>query len=163
MFIGTLGAIKQNKIKRLFAYSSIAHVGYLLISLATGTIESIESLLIYAVLYMLTVICMFSILLVMSRENFNLDEDENFTPVTYQPTITYLNNLTETYNSTSSVSAALPTSLISRQNTTNSNIFTTGQSYLLSHNLSFSSSKLNIFQKSNPNPELSNQTYQDAL
>jgi NADH-quinone oxidoreductase subunit N len=66
MFIGTLGAIQQNKIKRLFAYSSIAHVGYLLISLATGTIESIEALLIYAVLYTLTIINVFSIILIMS-------------------------------------------------------------------------------------------------
>ena len=51
MFVGTFGAINQNKIKRLFAYSSIAHVGYLLIALSTGTIESIEFYYIHYYLY----------------------------------------------------------------------------------------------------------------
>ena len=67
MFIGTLGAINQNKIKRLFAYSSIAHVGYLLIALATGSIEAVESLLIYIVIYILMIINVFGILLVLSK------------------------------------------------------------------------------------------------
>jgi NADH-quinone oxidoreductase subunit N len=66
MFIGTLGAINQNKIKRLFAYSSIAHVGYLLIALATGSIEAVESLLIYIVIYILMIINVFGILLVLT-------------------------------------------------------------------------------------------------
>lgn len=107
MLIGTLGAIHQNKIKRLFAYSSIAHVGYLLISLGTGTIESIEALLIYAVLYTLTILNVFSIILVMSKENFNIHEskDDNLVAsqlaelpkIHYQPTILHLRNITETY------------------------------------------------------------------
>jgi hypothetical protein len=63
MFIGTFGALNQTKLKRLFAYSSIAHVGYLLIGLATGTLESIESLLVYILIYIPTVIAIFAILL----------------------------------------------------------------------------------------------------
>ena len=54
MFLGTFGAINQNKIKRLFAYSSIAHVGYLLIGLGTGTIAATESLLVYIIIYIIT-------------------------------------------------------------------------------------------------------------
>lgn len=69
MFIGTLGALNQNKIKRLFAYSSIAHVGYLLIGLATGTVEAVESLLIYITIYIVTIINVFGILLVMSKNH----------------------------------------------------------------------------------------------
>lgn len=69
MFIGTLGALDQNKIKRLFAYSSIAHVGYLPIGLATGTIEAVESLLIYIIIYILMIINVFGILLVMSKNS----------------------------------------------------------------------------------------------
>jgi NADH-quinone oxidoreductase subunit N len=72
MFIGTFGAINQTKIKRLFAYSSIAHVGYLLIGLATGSIEAVESLLIYIVIYILMTINVFGILLIMAKENFSL-------------------------------------------------------------------------------------------
>ena len=72
MFVGTFGAINQNKIKRLFAYSSIAHVGYLLIGLATGSIEAVESLLIYIIIYILMIINVFGILLIMSKEDFSL-------------------------------------------------------------------------------------------
>lgn len=90
MFIGTLGAIQQNKIKRLLAYSSIAHVGYLLIGLATGTIESIEALLIYAILYTLTIICIFSIILILSRENFNIIKNDSNIHINFQPTSLYV-------------------------------------------------------------------------
>ncbi len=71
MFIGTLGAINQKKIKRLLAYSSIAHVGYLLMGLATSTIEAIESLLVYIIVYIIMVICSFSIILSLSKENYH--------------------------------------------------------------------------------------------
>lgn len=69
MFIGTFGAIRQDKIKRLFAYSSIAHVGYLLISLATGTIEAIEASLIYMVVYIVTTVGVFGTILSLAPNN----------------------------------------------------------------------------------------------
>jgi len=69
MFVGTFGALNQKKIKRLFAYSSIAHVGYLLIGLATGTIEAIESLLVYISIYILMIINIFGVLLVLSKHD----------------------------------------------------------------------------------------------
>ncbi len=46
MLVGALGAMNQKKIKRLLAYSSIGHVGYLLIGLCCGTVEGIQALLI---------------------------------------------------------------------------------------------------------------------
>jgi proton-translocating NADH-quinone oxidoreductase chain N len=91
MFIGTLGAINQNKIKRLLAYSSIAHVGYILISLATGTIESIEALLIYVVLYTLTILNIFSILLASPTINITESCDIYLPQTNFQPTSNYLN------------------------------------------------------------------------
>jgi len=74
MFVGTFGAINQNKIKRLFAYSSIAHVGYLLVGLATGTIEAIESLLVYIIIYILMIINVFGILLIMAKEDYSIQQ-----------------------------------------------------------------------------------------
>ncbi len=71
MLIGTLGAINQKKIKRLLAYSSIAHVGYLPIGLATGTIEAVESLSVYIVVYVLMVINVSGIISSMSKENYH--------------------------------------------------------------------------------------------
>ena len=41
MVIGALGALKQQKIKRLLAYSAIGHMGYMLIGISTGTLEGI--------------------------------------------------------------------------------------------------------------------------
>lgn len=77
MYIGTFGAINQTKIKRLFAYSSIAHVGYILIGLATGTIEAIESLLIYIIIYIIMVLCVFSAILVMSKHEMKINSRIN--------------------------------------------------------------------------------------
>jgi len=52
MFVGAFGALGQNDIKRLLAYSSIGHIGYLLIGLACGTIDGLQSMLVYMVIYM---------------------------------------------------------------------------------------------------------------
>lgn len=72
IFIGTFGALSQNKIKRLFAYSSIAHVGYMLIGFASASIEAIEAVLIYILLYIPMLINIFGILLTMSKYKSNL-------------------------------------------------------------------------------------------
>ena len=47
MILGSFAALSQTRIKRLLAYSSIGHVGYLLAGFACGTIEGIQALLIY--------------------------------------------------------------------------------------------------------------------
>jgi NADH-quinone oxidoreductase subunit N len=52
MVVGAFGALQQRKIKRLLAYSSIGHVGYMLLGLATGTLEGVQGLLLYLILYM---------------------------------------------------------------------------------------------------------------
>ena len=54
MLIGAFGAVQQKKIKRLLAYSSIGHVGYMLVGMATGTFMGIKGLFLYIVVYMIT-------------------------------------------------------------------------------------------------------------
>nr|AHX02531.1 NADH dehydrogenase subunit 2 [Schizymenia dubyi] len=61
--IGTLGALLQNKWKRFFAYSSISHVGFLLLALLTGDFESISSALFYIIVYIITMIGIFSFIM----------------------------------------------------------------------------------------------------
>ncbi|GLS87292.1 NADH-quinone oxidoreductase subunit N [Cypionkella aquatica] len=51
MFLGATAAIGQRDIKRLMAYSSIAHMGYALVGLATGTAEGVQAMLIYMAIY----------------------------------------------------------------------------------------------------------------
>ena len=63
LIIGTVVGLAQHKIKRLFAYSTISHVGFLLLSMAINTEQSLESFLFYLVQYSLTNVNTFFILL----------------------------------------------------------------------------------------------------
>lgn len=63
LIVGTLSALSQTKIKRLLAFSSIGHVGYLLAGFACGTIEGMQALLIYLFVYIFMNINIFAILL----------------------------------------------------------------------------------------------------
>jgi proton-translocating NADH-quinone oxidoreductase chain N len=69
MIIGSFVAIQQQKIKRLLAYSSIGHIGYMLVGLATGTIEGIQGLLIYIIIYMIMSINIWSVVLITEKYN----------------------------------------------------------------------------------------------
>ena len=77
MFVGAIAAIAQNSLKRLLAYSSIGHVGYVLIALAAGNQESIKAVAIYMFAYMLMNVSIFAIILSLkSSKGFveNIDE-----------------------------------------------------------------------------------------
>lgn len=63
MLIGSFAALYQTKIKRLLAYSSIGHIGYLLMGLASGTLESFEGLLLYLIIYIVMTAILFNIIL----------------------------------------------------------------------------------------------------
>ncbi len=63
MILGALAAMSQNKMKRLLAYSSIGHVGYLLVGLCCGTLEGVQALLIYLTVYIVMTINLFAIIL----------------------------------------------------------------------------------------------------
>jgi NADH-quinone oxidoreductase subunit N len=51
--VGSFFALKQRKLKRLLAYSSIGHVGYALLAVASGCLEGMRSSLLYILIYML--------------------------------------------------------------------------------------------------------------
>lgn len=67
--VGTLKALQQNKIKRFLAYSSIGHVGFLLIGFSTGTIIGIQSLLFYLAVYTVMMINIWSIIISLEIKN----------------------------------------------------------------------------------------------
>ena len=56
MVLASLVALQQKKLKRFLAYSSIGHVGYMLVGFATGTIEGVQALLLYSILYVILVL-----------------------------------------------------------------------------------------------------------
>jgi NADH-quinone oxidoreductase subunit N len=63
IFIGSLGAINQSKLKRLVAYSAIAHMGFMLIGVSTGAINGIMATFIYILIYMVTSLNTFTFIL----------------------------------------------------------------------------------------------------
>tara|TARA_B100000787_G_scaffold169184_1_gene159663 strand:- start:562 stop:2004 length:1443 start_codon:yes stop_codon:yes gene_type:complete len=68
MFLGAVAAIGQRDIKRLMAYSSIAHMGFALMGLASGTAFGVQAMLIYMTVYVTMNIGMFAFILSMERE-----------------------------------------------------------------------------------------------
>jgi NADH-quinone oxidoreductase subunit N len=69
MIFGAVAAIGQNNLKRLVAYSSIGHIGYMLAGLVVGTNEGIQSSIIYITIYVVMNLGLFSCLLMMKRNN----------------------------------------------------------------------------------------------
>ena len=67
MLIGAFGALRQTNLKRLFAYSSIGNMGYTLIALAAGEEIGGPALLVYMVIYALSQLGIFGVLLSMRR------------------------------------------------------------------------------------------------
>lgn len=63
LIIGTVVGLAQYRIKRLFAYSTVSHVGFLLLALAINSEESIESFVFYLVQYTITNLNAFLVLL----------------------------------------------------------------------------------------------------
>ena len=68
MFLGAVAAIGQKNIKRLMAYSSIAHMGYALMGLAAGTAMGVEAMLIYMAIYVTMNIGTFAFTLSMEKD-----------------------------------------------------------------------------------------------
>ena len=68
MFLGAVAAIGQTNIKRLMAFSSIAHMGFALMGLAAGTALGVQAMLIYMAIYVTMNIGTFAFILSMSRD-----------------------------------------------------------------------------------------------
>ena len=68
MFLGAVAAIGQSNIKRLMAYSSIAHMGYALMGLAAGTVLGVQAMLIYMAIYVTMNVGTFAFILMMERD-----------------------------------------------------------------------------------------------
>jgi len=77
IFIGNLGALRQTDLKRLFAYSSISHAGYLFLGVITSgaSPQSIETLQYYLWIYGLLFLGIFGLLSLVEMHKKNLDID----------------------------------------------------------------------------------------
>lgn len=68
MFGGNLLALLQTDMKRLLAYSSVAHIGYLFVAMAAGGIAGGEAVVFYVIVYVVTTLGAFGVVAVLSAE-----------------------------------------------------------------------------------------------
>jgi len=75
--VGAFAGLAQSNLKRLWAYSSIANVGYALLGLAAGTTEGVQAMLMFMVLYMVDVTGFFACLAALSRDGRPMETIED--------------------------------------------------------------------------------------
>lgn len=74
MFLGATAAIAQKNLKRLLAYSSIGHVGYVLIALVASNDQGIKSASIYMFIYLVMNVSVFAILLSLKKSDVYVEK-----------------------------------------------------------------------------------------
>ena len=74
IIIGNITAIAQTNLKRMLAYSTISHVGFLLYGLMSATINGFIFAMFYVVSYVLMTLAGFGIILLLSRKGFEADK-----------------------------------------------------------------------------------------
>jgi NADH-quinone oxidoreductase subunit N len=73
MGLGNLVAIAQTNIKRMLAYSTISHVGFLFLGILAGTAQGYASAMFYAAVYALTAAGAFGLLSLLSRDGLEVE------------------------------------------------------------------------------------------
>ena len=68
MFVGAFAAIAQTNIKRLMAYSSIGHVGFVLVGVAANSVLGVQGVLIYLAIYLFMNVGAFAVILSMRQK-----------------------------------------------------------------------------------------------
>nr|WCH57765.1 NADH dehydrogenase subunit 2 [Hypnea pseudomusciformis] len=88
ILIGTLSAFSQKKWKRFFSYSSISHVGFFLLAILLGDIGSIKNSIFYVIIYLSTMLGIFSIILSLRFFSYNYNYQTRY--------LSEINNLSKT-------------------------------------------------------------------
>ncbi|SFK26124.1 NADH-quinone oxidoreductase subunit NuoN [Rhodanobacter glycinis] len=78
MAIGNLVAIVQTNLKRMLAYSTISHMGYLIIGLVNAGPEGYSAAMFYAISYALMATAAFGVILALARAGFECEEIDDF-------------------------------------------------------------------------------------
>ena len=84
MFFGNLGAIMQTNIKRMLAFSSISHAGYILMAVIAKNSLGASSLLFYMLAYAFTTFGIFGIIILLGRKGEENLEIENYSGLAYR-------------------------------------------------------------------------------
>ena len=76
--IGNVVAIAQTSLKRMLAYSTISHVGFLLLGILSGTQQGYAASMFYIITYALTAVGAFGMIILLSRAGFEADQLSDF-------------------------------------------------------------------------------------
>jgi len=76
--IGNLVAIAQTNLKRMLAYSTISHVGFILLGFIAGTEEGVSAAMFYTFAYVLMAAAGFGMIILLSRRGFEAERIEDF-------------------------------------------------------------------------------------
>jgi NADH-quinone oxidoreductase subunit N len=63
IFVGSISALYQKRIKRLFAYSTIAHTGFILLGILASSVDAAKALIFYIVIYAFLTVLLFALLI----------------------------------------------------------------------------------------------------
>jgi len=78
MIIGNVVAIAQTNLKRMLAYSTISHVGFILLGILAGTTDGYRAAMFYTLTYVIMSVGSFGMILLLSRKGFEGDNIEDF-------------------------------------------------------------------------------------
>ena len=76
--IGNVVAIAQTNIKRMLAYSTISHVGFILLGILAGTTEGYVASMFYTIVYAIMALGGFGIVIMLSRKGFEADQLDDY-------------------------------------------------------------------------------------
>ena len=78
MAVGNIAAIAQTNLKRMFAYSTISHMGFMLLGILAGSLNGYGSAMFYVLVYALMSLGGFGMILLLSRAGFEADKLDDF-------------------------------------------------------------------------------------
>jgi NADH-quinone oxidoreductase subunit N len=78
MAIGNIVAIAQTNLKRMLAYSTISHVGFILLGILAGTVAGYQAALYYTLAYVIMAAAAFGMIILLSREGFEAEALDDF-------------------------------------------------------------------------------------
>ncbi len=78
LIVGNVVAIVQSNLKRMLAYSTIGNVGFILLGFVAGTPAGYSAALYYTLVYILTVVGSFGVILLASRKGFEAEELDDY-------------------------------------------------------------------------------------
>ncbi|MBI4485082.1 MAG: NADH-quinone oxidoreductase subunit N [Acidobacteria bacterium] len=84
MTVGNIAALTQTNLKRMLAYSSIAHAGYVLMGVVAGTPRGVSAMLIYLLIYTFMQLGAFAIIVMMRRQDVAGDELKDFSGLSFR-------------------------------------------------------------------------------